>query len=58
MSLGFPTANLVTNSTTYTVNTKTWIWDGYGWQLQTNTYTADYGLIDGTVTTVNDYGSI
>lgn len=58
MSLGFPTANLQANITTYTLGTKTWIWDGYGWILQVNSYSADYGLITGVVSSVTDYGSI
>ena len=34
MSLGFPTTGLTANVTTYTVNGRTWLWNGKGWQLR------------------------
>jgi len=37
MSLGFPTKNLVAFVTTHTVKSRTWIWNGVGWQLKTTT---------------------
>jgi hypothetical protein len=30
MSLGFPTTGLTANVTTYTVNGRTWLWNGTG----------------------------
>jgi hypothetical protein len=38
MALQFPTTGLVANTTTYSLGTRTWLWDGYGWQLQTPRY--------------------
>lgn len=38
MALQFPTTGLVANTTTYSLGSRTWLWDGYGWQLQTPRY--------------------
>ena len=36
MILNFPNTGLVANVTTNTIGTRTWLWNGAGWQLQTN----------------------
>jgi hypothetical protein len=36
MALNFPTTGLTANVTTYTVGTRTWMWNGYGWKVVSN----------------------
>ena len=47
VSLGFPTTGLVTNSTTHTIGTKSWVWNGSAWDKATTD--ADHGHSGGTV---------
>lgn len=45
MPLDFPSSGLVANTTTYTLGTRTWLWNGSAWQLSYNPagYTGSVG---------------
>jgi hypothetical protein len=45
MSINFPSTGLTANVSTYTLNGRTWLWNGYSWQLQTQVagYTGSLG---------------
>ena len=48
MAINFPTADLTPNVTTYTLDTRTWMWTGTAWQLQNpniSGYTGSQGPI-------------
>jgi hypothetical protein len=45
MPINFPSSGLTANVSTYTLNGRTWLWNGYSWQLQTQVagYTGSQG---------------
>jgi len=48
MSIVFPTTGLTANVTTYTLDTRTWIWTGQGWKITTTTVTGPTGATGAT----------
>lgn len=43
MSIVFPNTGLVANTTTYTLDTRTWLWTGQGWKIVATTITGPSG---------------
>jgi len=44
-TVNFPTTSLTPNVTTYTLGTRTWLWNGAGWEIVTQTITGYTGSI-------------